>query len=381
MSPRPHIALNGHLLSGKSSYRSAGIHGYLYNTLIRLPDAAPEMDFTVMVGRGRSLEGLRMGKQVSVLSTEHPIVRIIWEQLLAPLALARLRPALLHGMAFTTPVLWRGPTVVTIFDMSFVRYPGRLTRSRRWYLTWFTRLSARRARRVIAISESGRREIAELLGIDPARIDVALPGVSADFRPVPAHEVAAFRAQKGLPDRFILYVGTLEPRKNLETLVRAYASLPQRKQVKLVLVGAKGWQTDPFFRLIEQLDLAQDVILPGYSAPGELPLWYASAEVFAFPSLYEGFGLPVLEAMACGSPVVVSDATSLPEVVGEDGLQVDPLDVDAWREALAGLLDDPARRADWSARGRERASHFSWQETARQTVASYRAALGSEVWE
>jgi glycosyltransferase involved in cell wall biosynthesis len=381
MSPRPHIALNGHLLSGESSYRSAGIHGYLYNTLIRLPDAAPEMDFTVMVGRGPTLEGLRMGKQVSLLSTERPVVRIFWEQLLAPLALARLKPALLHGMAFTTPLLWHGTSVVTIFDMSFMRYPDRLTRGRRWYLTWFTRLSARRAKRVIAISESGRQEIAALLGLDPARIDVALPGVSADFKPFPAAEVAGFRTRMGLPERFILHVGTLEPRKNLETLIRAYAGLSQRDQVKLVLVGAKGWQTGPFFQLIEELGLTLDVILPGYSTPGELPLWYASAEVFAFPSLYEGFGLPVLEAMACGAPVVVSNTTSLPEIVGNDGLQVDPLDVEAWREALTGLLDDPVRRADLSARGRERASHFSWEQTAWQTVASYRAALGSEAHE
>ena len=334
-----------------------------------------------MVGRGRSLEGPRMGNQVSLLSTTRPIVRIIWEQLFAPLTLAQLRPALLHGMAFTTPLLWRGKSVVTIFDMSFVRYPDRLTRARRWYLKWFTRLSARRAERVIAISESGRREISGLLGIDPRRIDVAVPGVAGDFRPVPAAEVAAFRSRMGLPERFILHVGTLEPRKNLETLVRAYAGLPQRDHVKLVLVGAKGWQIDPFFRLIEELDLARDIILAGYSAPGELPLWYASSEVFAFPSVYEGFGLPVLEAMACGAPVIVSNATSLPEIAGSDGLLVDPLDVEAWREALAGLLDDPARRADLSAHGRERASQFSWEQTARHTVASYRAALDSEARE
>jgi glycosyltransferase involved in cell wall biosynthesis len=376
MIPRPHIALNGHLLSGESSYRSAGIHGYIFNTLARLPEAGPEFDFSLFMGRGLLPEGLRMETRRSRLPTDRPAVRILWEQLLAPLELARLHPSLLHGMAFTTPLLWGGETVVTIFDMSFVRYPERLGWSRRWYLTIFTRLSARKARRVIAISESGRAEIEALLGVDRSRIDVAVPGVSDDFRPAPRRDVKAFRTEHGLPDRFILHLGTLEPRKNLETLIRAYARLPQRHQVKLVLVGARGWQTDPLFRLIGNLGVGQDVILAGYAAPQALPLWYASAEVFAYPSLYEGFGLPVLEAMACGTPVIVSSATSLPEIVGGDGVQVDPADVDAWREAIATLLDAPSLRADLAERGRARALTFSWDRTAEQTVRAYRAALG-----
>jgi glycosyltransferase involved in cell wall biosynthesis len=333
------------------------------------------MDFSVFLGKGRLPDGLRMGMHTSRLPTDSPVFRILWEQMLAPLALSRLRPSLLHAMAFTSPLLWRGSTVVTILDMSFVRYPERLTASRRWYLTLFTRLSARRACRVIAISESGKAEIASLLGVDLARIDVALPGVSDDFQPIPRREVKMFRAEHGLPERFILYLGTLEPRKNLETLVRAFARLPQRSQVRLVLAGAKGWQIDPLFQLIEQLGIAQDVILPGYIAPQALPLWYASAEVFVFPSLYEGFGLPVLEAMACGTPVIVSNATSLPEIVGADGLQVDPEDVDAWREAIASLLESSSQRAGLAERGRARASQFSWDRTAEQTVSTYRTAL------
>lgn len=379
MIPRPHIVLNGHLLSGESSYRSAGIHSYIYHTLTHLPAAAPEMDFTVFVGKGRRLPGVTMDVRASRFSTERPVKRILWEQLAAPLVLARLRPSLVHGMAFTSPLLWGGRTIVTIFDMSFVRYPERLTRGRRLYLTLFTRLSARRAARVIAISESGRGEIRAVLGIDPRRIDVAVPGVTPEFRPFPSGEVEAFRARHGLPERFILHLGTIEPRKNLETLVRAYAGLPQRGQVKLALVGGKGWQTEPFFRLIDALGLTGEIILPGYSSPEDLPLWYASAELFAYPSLYEGFGLPVLEAMACGTPVIASNATSLPEIVGPDGVLVDPLGVDAWRDAMSALLDDSERRADLSGRGQARASQFSWERTAQQTVRAYRAALGSEV--
>jgi glycosyltransferase involved in cell wall biosynthesis len=375
MPARPHIALNAHLLSGESSYRSAGIHAYIYNTLIRLPAAGPDLDYTAFVGTGQLPDAARLLARRSRLPTHNPVIRIVWEQAIAPFELARLKPSLLHGMAFTTPLLWPGKTVVTVFDMSFARYPERLSASRRGYLSLFTRLSARRASRVIAISESGKAEIETLLGIEGWRIAVAVPGVSADFCPALPADVEDFRLRQGLPQRFILYVGTLEPRKNLETLIRAYARLPQRGKVKLALVGATGWQAEPVFRLIEDLEMGEDIIIAGYASPTALPLWYSAAEMFVYPSLYEGFGLPVLEALACGAPVIASNATSLPEVVGPEGILVEPMDVDAWCDAMASLLDDPTRRADLSARGPVRAATFRWDRTAEQTVAAYRAAL------
>ncbi|HEC22452.1 MAG TPA: glycosyltransferase family 1 protein, partial [Chloroflexi bacterium] len=274
--------------------------------------------------------------------------------------------------------LWPGPSVVTIFDLSFLRYPERLTAGRRLYLRLITAASARRARRVIAISESGREEITRLLGVPAPRVDVALPGVSPYFRPLPRQEVESFRARRGLPERIILYVGTLEPRKNLEMLIRAYARLPQRRTVKLALVGGKGWQFERIFALIEALGLEEDVLTPGYVPADELPMWYNSAEVFVYPSVYEGFGLPLLEAMACGLPVVASNTTSLPEAVGPDGLLLPPDDARAWTETLSGLLSDPAARSALAERGRQRARRFTWEQTARQVVASYRRALNRQ---
>jgi len=376
MTHRPHIALNAHLLSGAASYRSAGIHGYLFNTLAHLPAAAPHFDFTVYVGQGDPPADPALQVCRSSLPTANPWVRILWEQALAPVDLARRRPDLFHGMAFSAPLLWGGPAVVTIYDLSFLRYPERLSTARHAYLQGITRASARRARRVIAISESGRAEIHDLLGVPLDRIDVALPGVDPVFRPLPPEQVAGFRERAGLPARFILHVGTLEPRKNLQMLLHAYAALPDRAQVKLVLIGAPGWQSEPFFALREALNLTNDVLLPGYIAPSDLPLWYNAAEAVVYPSVYEGFGLPVVEAMACGTPVVASNTTSLPEAVGPDGLLLPPDDPQSWTDTLNSLLNHPERRAELAARGPQRASRFTWAQTARATVECYQRALG-----
>jgi len=375
MTTPTHIAINAHLLSGEAGYRSAGIHGHIANLLARLPEADPEMVYTVFVGEGNPPAHPALHIRRSRWPTQRAPVRILWEQVAAPLALARLRPALLHGMAFALPLLWRGPAIVTIHDLSFLRYPERLTAGRRAYLALITRLSARRARRIITVSQSGKDEIQALLDAPAEKIDVIHNGVGPEMRPPSPEAIRDFRARCDPPERYILYLGTLEPRKNLETLLRAYAQIPQRGAVKLVLAGGRGWMYDYVEALIEALDLSADVVLPGYLAGGLLPMWYHAADVFVYPSLYEGFGMPLLEAMACGAPVMASDASALPEVVGDAGLLVPPTDVDAWAEALTGLLDSPPRRDTLAAQGVARAAAFTWERAARLTVAAYRRAL------
>jgi glycosyltransferase involved in cell wall biosynthesis len=263
-----------------------------------------------------------------------------------------------------------------IHDLSFIRHPHLLRPANRFYLRTITRLSARRARRVIVNSHATHREVETLLGVPTERIDVTLLGVSPTYRPLPDNKVDAFRRANDLPERFILYVGTLEPRKNIPTLLRAFAALPQ-KDVGLVLVGGRGWLYHAVESTIEELGLYPRIIRPGYVADDLLPLWYNAATVFAYPSLYEGFGMPLLEAMACGTPVVAADSTSLPEAVGRDGagMLAPPQDVAAWTQALNTLLDDDEHRRDLSAQGSERAATFTWAETARHTVASYQRAL------
>lgn len=367
--------MNAHLLSGEASYRSAGIHGRIYNLLKHLPGAAPEYRYTVFVGAGQPPTDPAVQVRRSRFPTQNPLGRILWEQFVAPIEQIRLRANLLHGMAFALPLAWAGPAVVTIHDLSFIRYPERLSASRRAYLTQITGISARIAQRVIVVSESTKSEVVELLGIPAEKIDVVLPGVGEQFQPLPPEQIARFRQQYGLPDRFILHVGTLEPRKNLEVLLNAYVQLPQRSEVKLVLAGGKGWQTGPIFALIDQLSLTQDVVLPGYVPNEALPLWYNASAVFVYPSVYEGFGLPILEAMACGVPVIAADTTSLPEAVGPGGILLPPDDAAAWRETLSTLLADEQMRAEQVDRGKQWARNFSWMRSAHQTIEVYRRML------
>lgn len=370
-----HIGLNAHLLSGKAGYRSAGIHGYIYHTLAHLKAVAPDdWRFTAMVGAGNPLtiDGITM-RQAS-LDTESPLRRILWEQTLQPWDLGRFD--LYHALAFVSPLILRKPSVVTVYDLSFIHYPQVLSASRRLYLRLFTALSCRRAERVIAISRSTARDLTESLGIPANKIDVAVPGYDTNaYKLLPSPEIDAFRARQNLPERFWLFLGTLEPRKNLVMLLEAYAALPQTERLPLVLAGGKGWDYDAIFQAVTRYNLVKEVLFPGYVSLDELPLWYNSAEAFIYPSVFEGFGLPVLEAMACGRPVIVSDASSLPEVAGSAGICLPPQDIQAWTNALKRAFADAEWRRSAGEQSLAEAQNFRWAETARQTIYSYRRAL------
>jgi glycosyltransferase involved in cell wall biosynthesis len=186
--------------------------------------------------------------------------------------------------------------------------------------------------------------------------------------------VDAFREERQLPDRFILFVGTLEPRKNVANLIQAYAQLPPDRP-PLMLIGGKGWLYDEIYERIEALNLSDEIHFVGYVPLDDLPWWYNAAELFVYPSLYEGFGLPPLEAMACGTPVITSSSSSLPEVVGQAGVLVDPNDSQMLAEAMQHVLVDTDARTRMKAAGVERAKGFSWEQTARHTLGSYRQAL------
>lgn len=370
-----HIGLNAHLLSGKIGYRSAGIHGYIYNVLQHLPAAAPEdWQFTVMVGAGNPHQFAGLTMQQAGLNTEKPAVRVFWEQAVQPAALRQFD--LYHGLAFVSPLASFTPSVITVYDLSFVHYPQVLTPARRLYLRLFTALSCRRARRVMAISHSTARDVHETLHIPTEKIDVAACGYDTErFKPLPQAEIDAFKIREGLPERFWFFLGTLEPRKNLVTLLDAYAALPRDERLPLILAGGKGWLYEGIFERIHTHHLTEDVYLPGFLPAEDLPLWYNSAEVFVYPSVFEGFGLPVLEAMACGTPVIVSDASSLPEVAGEAGLCLPPTNVEAWKNALHHAYHTMTWREEAGQRGLEEAKRYRWHNTAAQTIGSYQLAF------
>ncbi len=373
-----HIGLNAHLLSGRAGYRSAGIHGYIYNTLAHLGAVVPESwRLTALAGTQTQAQFPNMALRHARFNTESPLRRIFWEQVIQPGQLGEFD--LYHALAFVAPVWLTVPMVVTVYDLSFIHYPQVLSPTRRLYLRLFTRLTCQRARRVIAISESTARDVVTTLGIPAGKVDVAAPGYDPNvYKPLNADIIAAFRQQKNLPERFLFFMGTLEPRKNLVTLLEAYARLPNSERIPLLLGGGKGWLYDEIFATIERHQLSDQVRWLGYLPAEELPLWYNSAEVFVLPSVFEGFGLPVLEAMACGTPVIVSNASSLPEVVGDAGLVVAPHDIEAWAAALQTAI----RSAEWRARARQQGQHevqrYSWQSTAQQTFRSYTCALTSK---
>ena len=373
-----HIGLNAHLLSLEGSYRGAGPHVYIHHLLDHLPSVDPSLRYTAFLGeRRRQSPSPTLHLQICRLPTVYPPVRILWEQFVQPWALWRRGIDLLHAMAFVGPLVSPCPLVVTIFDLSFLRYPRAFRPGNRLYLRLFTRVSARRARRIIAISENTKADITHWLGVPAERIEVVYCGVGERFHPLPAEEVLAFRREKGLPEQFLLHVGTLEPRKNLSLLLRAYARLRAAggNPPPLILAGARGWMCEGLFSQVEELELGDSVHFPGYVRPEELPLWYNAATCFVYPSLYEGFGLPPLEAMACGTPVLSSNAASLPEVAGDARLLLDPLDEEAWAHELARVLSRPEVQRELAERGLDRARRFSWRRAAEETVHVYRCAL------
>ncbi|MCL7454559.1 MAG: glycosyltransferase family 4 protein [Anaerolineae bacterium] len=369
-----HVAVNAHLLSLAEGYRSAGINWYIYNLLKHLPEADETIRYTAFLGERRYPGEAGLGLRFSRLPTHRPQVRILWEQAIQPWCLRRAGVDLLHSPAFVGPLVTACPTVVTVHDLSFLLYPEGFRRWNRGYLGLFTRLSVTKARRVIAVSQSTRDDLLRHYGLSPDKVDVIHNGVDPNYRRLPADQVARFREHRGLPERFLLFVGTLEPRKNIVRLIEAYAQLP-RSRPPLMLLGGRGWLYDEVLSRVEALALTDEVHFVGYVAAEELPLWYNAAEIFVYPSLYEGFGLPPLEAMACGTPVITSTASSLPEVVGRAGVLIDPTDVQALASAMAHLLGDAALQAELEMAGLEQASRFSWRKAARLTASSYREAL------
>lgn len=311
---------------------------------------------------------------------------IIWHRLRLPLPVDLLTGPvdLFHSPDFTLPPLRRGKAIVTVHDLSFLRYPQGAEPNLRAYLERVVPRAVARADLVLADSQNTRDDLIELLGVEPDNIEVVYPGVEARFRPVEDQDLLArIRARYGLDARFILSVGTLEPRKNVARLIEAYALLrdqgPRTKDqgLRLVIAGGKGWLYEGIFDKVEELGLGDEVRFLGFVPDEDLPALYNLADLFVFPSLYEGFGLPPLEAMACGVPVVTSNVSSLPEVMGEAGLMVPPEDVEGLAEAMARALEDRTWREEAVQRGLARARTFTWRAAAERLIKLYKRVEGA----
>jgi glycosyltransferase involved in cell wall biosynthesis len=305
-------------------------------------------------------------------------LRIAWEQTGLPLAVRRHRLDVLHSPHYSMPVAAGCASVVTFHDMTFFIYPEVHKTYKKLFFRSMMRLSARRADAIIAISESTRADILRILKRRADDVCTVMYGIDRQFQPVQDRAlIDQTRRQHRLPDPFILYVGNLEPRKNIPTLVRAFAKLVEKGLPhSLVLAGSRGWMDDDIFKTIQDLGLQSRVLLPGFCEQSELPALYSAASLFVYPSLYEGFGLPVLEALACGVPVITSNISSMPEVAGQAAILVDPHDSDELAKAMVRILTDPAKSEELARTGRQRASLFTWERTAQQTVDVYRRVAG-----
>jgi glycosyltransferase involved in cell wall biosynthesis len=373
-SERPRIGINAHLLSGQQNYRRAGIHNYIAQILRHIAATDSSYDLSVYCNSPQALSDSNLKVVTTRFPAEKPLGRILWEQLAWPIAARRHKLDLLHSTAFVTPYLNTIPSIVTVYDLSFVRYPELFPRMRQKYLASQTRRSCRSARRVVTISQSGRRDVHELFGVATERIDVVNPGVDNIFHRRSLQQVADFRRQQNLPERCILHVGTLQPRKNIPLLIEAFAGL-EIDDVVLILVGGKGWLYNEIFEHVRALGLERRVLFPGYVPDEDLPLWYNAAAALVFPSIYEGFGMPMVEAMACGTPVIAARTSAVPEATGDAAMLFEPHDVMALRESLTTVLDDLSLAATMREKGFVWANNYSWHRAARETLEVYGKAL------
>ncbi len=303
--------------------------------------------------------------------------RLLWDQMTFPNRARKAKVDLLHQPCFSAPLLYPGKVVVTCHDLISVFFPENLPLASRLFYSQWEPFSYRKASKIIAISEHTKKDLMAFLKIPEEKIRVIRLAASSDFRPVKSPKILKKVQKKYRTGAdYILDVGTLEPRKNLPFLVRAYAlAVREGVDVKLVITGKKGWYFEGLFKLVDDLNLKDRVIFSGYVAEKDLPALYSGARAFVFPSLYEGFGLPPLEAMACGTPVISSSTSSMPEVIGKAGILISPKDERVWARNILKILHDKALGRTLSQMGLRQAKKFSWEETARQTIDVYQEVL------
>jgi glycosyltransferase involved in cell wall biosynthesis len=358
----------------------AGLGRYAESLARALVAKAPGQ-FALFYNRGRDahpLAGLHGVPARTVRAGYKPWRMTIWLGQLAGLGFDRLLPGagLYHATEHLLMPLRHVPTVLTVHDLIFRLFPQHHKRLNYWYLNASMPLYCRRANAIIAVSQATKRDLVQLYHVDPAKITVVYEAAAPHFAPASPAQVVHVRARYSLPDRYLLHVGTIEPRKNLERLLEAIYQLRKGGEaMHLVVVGNKGWLYEGFFRRLEELALGDVVQLTGYVPDADLPAVYSGATLVAVPFLYEGFGLPVLEAMACGAPVVCSDSSSLPEVGGDAARYFPATDVAAMADAIRAVWRDETQQAVMRRQGLARAAQFSWERAAEETLAVYKRTV------
>src|SRR5687768_14601253 len=372
------IAIDAHSVGTKLG----GNESYAVNLIESLAQIDEVNDYTLYVTTAEARDRFHQrwpNFKVRNTLPHTPLIRI-------PLTLSaelRKHPVDVLHVQFTAPPFCPCPVVVSIHDLSFEHLPQTFRRRSRTQLRLTVRHSARRAARILTLSEHTRRDIIETYKIAAERVTAIPLAAPEHFAPVTHDkELQRVRHNYGIDGDYVLSVGSIQPRKNLVRLIKAYALLRERhtssKFPKLVLVGKRAWLYDETLRTLDEAGCRDSVVLTGYVPEADLPALYSGALCFIYPSYFEGFGLPPLEAMKCGAPVIVGDQTSLPEVVGDAAVLVDPFEVDSIAAAMQRVIADSDLRARLRVKGLERAKLFDWRETARQTLSVYKKAAGIE---
>jgi len=354
---------------------AAGVGRYARNLARALDGLLPRENLMIFLTRDAPPVMDTVGTAIRApFPTPNEYARASWEQTLVPVQVARRGVTVYHSPNYILPFGLRVPAVVTIHDLAFLRRDLQPLRSQ-VYLRALTAFAVRRARAIVAVSDYTRRCVEARYPGAAGRVSVIYEGVDPDLAAPSPAELAAFRSRLPFREPFFLFVGTPEPRKNLVRLLQAFEVLVRDDQLphRLVLIGGRGWKTAALMRALRHSPVRDRVVCPGFVSDAELRLWYAAAAAFVYPSLEEGFGLPPLEAMASGTPVIASATSAFPEVVGDAGVLVAPTDVGAIARAMHRCATDSALSHRLRAAGPRRARRFSWQTTAQHYLAVYEA--------
>lgn len=363
-----HVGIDARLVY----YTRAGIGEYTLRLTQALAEAYPQERFTLLQDR-RQPPHLVDAANVEVAYSRVPSHHRM-EQLLMPWVVGRLNTDVFHSPDFIPPLQYHGRSVITIHDLAFLIYPHFVTKDGARYYGQIDR-AVRKADHIIAVSHSTKNDLVRMLGTPEDCITVIHEAADPRMRPMPPDEaLTRVQALYGVPDEYILFVSTIEPRKNVGGLLKAYRRLRDDYKLTpaLVLAGAPGWLSDDVYALVDTLDLKEHAHFLGRVEARDLPYLYNAARCLVHPAFYEGFGLTPLEAMACGTPVIVSNVSSLPEVVGDAALLIDPEQDEEITVALWRILTDDELRESLRLKGLQRAASFSWRRAAEQTMAVYR---------
>ncbi len=353
-----------------------GVDQYLYNLLKNLAKIDTDNSYFLYANKDLPEEFTNFGRNFrTVISRNRILPRILWVQFVLPGLLKRDGIELLHAPCYVAPARMPCPLVITFHDMVSWLFPQKFRIKHRIVYSLFVPSFAKKADGLIAVSGCTKKDLIRLFRVPEEKVTVIYEGANELFKPVDDKTLLEnIREKYSLPEKYILYVGMLEPRKNVPVLIRAFKQLKDLTGVehKLVIAGKKGWMFNEIFNTVQLLKLEDEVIFTGYIADKELPLVYGASKLFVYPSTYEGFGLPPLEAMACGVPVIASDVSSIPEITGDAAELVNPGNADELSRAMSKIISDKSLQESMKKKGLERAGMFSWEKTASQTLEVYK---------